>query len=76
MTLLNISPLDGRYQNKTKDLAPIFSEYGLIYYRLLVEIKWFISLSENKGITELPKLEPGSIKYLEDIYKISFAYQL
>ena len=69
MNLLNISPLDGRYQNKTKDLAPIFSEYGLIYYRLFVEIKWFIALSENKDITELPKLEQDSIKYLEDIYK-------
>ena len=68
MNLLNISPLDGRYQNKTKDLAPIFSEYGLIYYRLFVEIKWFIALSENKDITELPKLEQDSIKYLEDIY--------
>ena len=55
MNLLNISPLDGRYQNKTKDLAPIFSEYGLIYYRLLVEIKWFISLMKTR-YNKLPKL--------------------
>lgn len=37
--LTAISPLDGRYRNFVKDLAPYLSEYGLIYYRTLVEVQ-------------------------------------
>ncbi len=39
-----ITPIDGRYRNKTKDLAPYFSEYGLIKYRVFVEIEYFLAL--------------------------------
>jgi adenylosuccinate lyase len=62
-----ISPLDGRYFNKTNKLSPIFSEYGLIFYRLQVEIKWFIELSNNPNIKELPNLNTETISYLENI---------
>jgi len=41
-----ISPVDGRYRQKTEELAGFFSEYGLIKYRLMVEIEYFIALSE------------------------------
>jgi adenylosuccinate lyase len=41
-----ISPVDGRYRQKTDELAGYFSEYGLIKYRLMVEIEYFIALSE------------------------------
>lgn len=34
----SLSPLDGRYMQKVKDLRPFFSEYGLIRYRVLVEV--------------------------------------
>lgn len=44
--LLNISPIDGRYRNLTCELSEYFSEYALIKYRVVVEIKWFIKLSE------------------------------
>jgi adenylosuccinate lyase len=50
MTTLNrlnaISPIDGRYRNKTLSLAPFFSEEALIKYRVLVEIEYFIALCE------------------------------
>lgn len=40
--LTALSPLDGRYWGKVKDLSPHLSEYGLIYYRVLVEVHFFI----------------------------------
>ncbi len=42
-----ISPVDGRYRRQTKNLANYFSEFGLIKYRVLVEIEYFIALSEK-----------------------------
>ena len=46
--LLSISPLDGRYHKSVENLRAITSEFGLIKYRVIVEIKWFIHLSKNK----------------------------
>ena len=53
-SLTALSPLDGRYGNKTGDLRLIFSEFGLIRARVEVEIRWLQSLSEQSEITELP----------------------
>ena len=50
--LLNISPIDGRYHEKTKELSDFFSEYALIKYRITVEIKWLLFLIENEIIDE------------------------
>ncbi len=44
--LTAISPIDGRYRNKTEELAPYFSEYGLIKYRVHVEVEYFVALCE------------------------------
>ncbi len=44
--LTAISPIDGRYRNKTKQLAPYFSEFALMHYRVRVEIEYFIALAE------------------------------
>lgn len=44
--LFNISPIDGRYKNLTCELSEYFSEYALIKYRVIVEIKWFIKLAD------------------------------
>ena len=44
--LTAISPIDGRYSNKTEDLSPYFSEFGLIKYRVHVEVEYFIALCE------------------------------
>ena len=69
LTELNaISPIDGRYRNKTKSLAPYFSEEALIKYRVLVEIEYFIALCE----LPLPQLESVDVKKyrdLRDLYK-------
>jgi len=50
MTTLNelnaVSPIDGRYRNKTVSLAPFFSEEALIKYRVLIEIEYFIAVCE------------------------------
>ena len=50
--LLNISPIDGRYKNKVKDLENYFSEYALIKYRLFIEISWLLFIINEKIINE------------------------
>ena len=65
--LLSISPLDGRYIDSVKELRTITSEFGLIKYRVTVEIKWFIHLSNITKIKELPKLNIKEHKYLSDL---------
>ena len=65
--LLSISPLDGRYNQSVKSLRAITSEFGLIKYRVIVEIKWFIHLSKNKKIKELPELTIKESRYLIDL---------
>ena len=52
--LTSISPIDGRYSDKTSALKPIFSEFGLMKYRLLVEVRWLEALSKNSNISEVP----------------------
>ena len=47
--LTAISPIDGRYARKTVALQPIFSEFGLIRYRILVEIRWLQFLAAQIG---------------------------
>lgn len=71
--LLNLSattaltPLDGRYGNKLTSLRPIFSEYGLIRYRSLVEIKWLQALSANKNIKEVATFSNATNQALDNI---------
>ena len=65
--LLSISPLDGRYNKSASDLRAITSEFGLIKYRVIIEIKWFLHLSSNSKIKELPKLNIKDIRYLNDL---------
>jgi adenylosuccinate lyase len=68
LTALNaISPIDGRYIDKTRALSPYFSELALTYYRLMVEIRWFESLTANDTITEAPKLDTKSKQFLVDL---------
>src|SRR3990167_5788610 len=65
--LTAISPLDGRYGAKTEKLRSIVSEYGLIFYRLHVEIDWLIALSENEHITEVEKLSHDEQLFLKNL---------
>ncbi|MBW5291394.1 MAG: Adenylosuccinate lyase [Candidatus Ruthia sp. Asou_11_S2] len=65
--LTAISPIDGRYFDKTKALTAIFSEFGLIKYRVLIEIKWLQAMANNAGITEVPAFSQAAVKFLDDI---------
>ena len=65
--LTAISPVDGRYQNKTDLLRPIFSEYGLFRFRVLVEIEWLKKLSKNPNIKEIESFSASSISLLDNI---------
>jgi adenylosuccinate lyase len=55
-TLRALSPADGRYADKVNDLRNIFSEYGLIRFRVLVEVRWLQCLADEPGIEELGPL--------------------
>ncbi|KAF1056717.1 MAG: Adenylosuccinate lyase [Pseudomonas delhiensis] len=52
-SLTAVSPVDGRYGSKTSALRPIFSEYGLIRFRVLVEVRWLQRLAAHAGIAEV-----------------------
>ena len=65
-TLTAISPLDGRYAEKTKPLATFFSEYALIKGRILVEVEYFIALCE----LPLPQLKNFNPKHYTTLRKI------
>jgi len=58
--LTSISPIDGRYSDKTSPLKAIFSEFGLIKYRLLVEVRWLEAMSNNPHIPEVPTFSSQS----------------
>jgi len=66
-SLLAISPLDGRYKNKCEDLAPYFSEFALMRYRVLVEVKWLQKLSEHDQIDDLQVISDRGLQYLDDL---------
>ena len=52
-SLTAVSPVDGRYASKTSALRPIFSEYGLIRFRVMVEVRWLQRLAAHTGIAEV-----------------------
>ena len=66
-SLTALSPLDGRYHNKTAELRPLFSEYGLIRHRVLVEIRWLLALGEHKKIKEVAPFSTATQKLLNGI---------
>jgi adenylosuccinate lyase len=66
-SLLAISPLDGRYKSKCEDLAPYFSEFALMRYRVLVEVKWLQKLSEHDQIDDLQVISDRGLEYLDDL---------
>jgi adenylosuccinate lyase len=65
--LTALSPVDGRYASKTQSLRPIFSEYGLIRHRVLVEVRWLQALARHAGISEVPALSSHAERLLNDI---------
>ena len=67
-SLKAISPIDGRYRSKTEELSEFFSEKALIKYRLLVEIEYFISLTEIK-LNNFKKWDIKMNESIRDIYR-------
>ncbi|MGB5063793.1 MAG: adenylosuccinate lyase [Candidatus Competibacter sp.] len=65
--LTAISPIDGRYADKTADLRPIFSEYGLIRHRVWVEVRWLQALARHPGIPEVPPLSEHALHILDGL---------
>ena len=65
--VLALSPLDGRYAEKVAALRPIFSEYGLTRYRVMVEIRWLIALANHPGIPEVPPFSTDTVTALTAI---------
>ncbi|MCF1437503.1 MAG: adenylosuccinate lyase, partial [Shewanella sp.] len=72
--LTAISPVDGRYGSKTASLRGIFSEYGLIKYRVQVEINWLKLLSSCPEIAEVPPFSEEALATLDTI-KDNFSEQ-
>ena len=66
-SLTAVSPIDGRYGRKTKQLRPIFSEYGLIFHRVVIEIRWLQALANQPEILEVPVLSDEANQLLETI---------
>ena len=65
--LTAISPLDGRYAGKTEALRPVFSEYGLIRHRVLVEVRWLQCLASRPEVAEVPPLSAEAQSFLDDL---------
>jgi adenylosuccinate lyase len=65
--LTAISPIDGRYGSQNTSLQPLFSEYGLIRHRLLVEIRWLEALAAQPSIPEVPALSPEAQRFLASV---------
>jgi len=66
-SLTAVSPVDGRYGNKTGALRPIVSEYGLIRHRVLVEVRWLQALAGHPGIPEVPAFSAEANALLDEI---------
>ena len=66
-SLTAVSPIDGRYGSKSADLRPIFSEYGLIRHRVLVEVRWLQALAGHNDLLEVPTLSEHADNILNAI---------
>ena len=66
-SLTAISPIDGRYASKVDALRPIFSEYGLIRYRVEVEVRWLQALATEAKISEVPAFSDAANQLLNSI---------
>src|SRR5712664_1017106 len=74
--LMAVTPIDGRYRNRTRALADYFSEYALIRYRVRVEIEWYLSLAANPAIDALEPIDDAAAQRLRSLYKDFTAREL
>lgn len=62
-----ISPIDGRYGDKSAELRTIFSEFGLLKYRVIVEVRWLQQLASASAILEVPTFSQAADDFLDNI---------
>ncbi|MDU5725869.1 MAG: lyase family protein, partial [Haemophilus parainfluenzae] len=65
--LTTLSPIDGRYQDKATALRGIFSEFGLLKFRVTVEVRWLQKLAATAEIQEVSSLSKEANDYLNKI---------
>lgn len=68
-SLTAVSPIDGRYASKCTDLRGIFSEFGLMRFRVTVEVEWLKKLAATPAIKEVPAFSAEAIAFLNNIVK-------
>lgn len=66
-SLTAVSPIDGRYGDKVSALRPIFSEFGLLKFRVQVEVRWLQKLAACEKISEVPPFDTDANAYLDKI---------
>jgi len=66
-SLTAVSPVDGRYGDKVSALREIFSEYGLLKFRVQVEVRWLQKLAAQAAIKEVPAFDEKANDYLDKI---------
>nr|WP_272579186.1 adenylosuccinate lyase [Providencia sp. PROV265] len=66
-SLTAVSPIDGRYGDKVSALRTIFSEFGLLKFRVQVEVRWLQKLAATAEIKEVPSFDNDTIAYLDEI---------
>ena len=67
--LTALSPLDGRYRDKVSRLADHFSEFGLIRYRILVEVEWLKALCAADALADIPSLSSNTVRELDAVVR-------
>lgn len=68
-SLTALSPIDGRYAAKCDPLRSIFSEFGLIKYRTLVEVRWLETLAAQPDVLEVPRFNETTLEHLNNLIK-------
>ena len=66
-----LCPLDGRYADKVEPLREIFSEKGLMSYRIKVEEEYLIALSVHPGVAHLRQFTPLEIGFIHGLHKLT-----
>ena len=67
--LTALSPLDGRYRDKVSRLADHFSEFGMIRYRILVEVEWLKALCAADALADIPSLSSNTVRELDAVVR-------
>ncbi len=68
LALTAVSPVDGRYRSRTRELEGYFSEFALFRYRVRVEVEWYIALAANPKVESLKPLSAATARKLRAIY--------